>query len=130
MTHNVLERRRDRKGVAQLRRVVMEDATECLCAGTATEWREPRQHFVQDGSGTENVRSMIRAEAACLFWRHVRRRADDRADRNAVKRDGRGRIVWRVRVDHLRQTEIENLDASILGDEQVVGLDITMDEPS
>ena len=124
------QRRGDRRiGGAQLRRVVLEDGTQRLDGGLALERALAADHFVQHGAEAEDVAAMIGGLAAHLLGRHVSGGAEDHALRRVV------RCAIRVasrppaeRLAQLRQTEIENLDAAIVGDEHVLGLDVPVDD--
>ena len=75
---------------------------------------------------TEDVRPMIRAQAAGLLRRHVDGCAHDPRALNAVDRYGLGRVAAFVRADQFRDAEVQDFDPSVGGEEQIGRLDITV----
>ena len=78
MTSDALECRRDVAiQLGQLGRVLFQNGRHGFGGGIAAEGALAAQHFEEDGSEGEDVRSMIDAHAAYLFGRHVARGAQD-----------------------------------------------------
>ncbi|HEU0031205.1 MAG TPA: hypothetical protein VFQ53_11270 [Kofleriaceae bacterium] len=103
-----------------------------------------RDHLVQHDAEREHVGAAVDRLARELLGRHVAGRADHHAGRRPRRVD-RGRLQRRVRHRlgergrlgvgrvlvvgrQLRDAEVEDLDAAIAGQEQVVGLDVAMDD--
>ena len=86
------------------------------------------EHLVEDRAEREEIRAVIRRPAEHLLGRHVAHRAEDgprlgqpclRFRRSAARAAASGRQLP-------RQPEVEDLDAAVLGHEQVVGLEIAV----
>ena len=119
------ERRNLRIGAAELGRFILKDGVQRVAGRHALERRESRQHFVKDDAETEDVGAMIDAKTACDLRRHVRDRPHHTP--GAVHGDGLG-LEGRIRADQFRQTEVENLDPAVGGDEQVTRFDVPMND--
>ena len=79
-------------------------------------------HLVEDEAERKDVGPRVGRQPAHLFRRHVADGPHDRADGS----DRTGDIGRR---GHLpREAEIENLDATVARDEEVLGLDVSMDD--
>ena len=104
--------------------------------GTLSAERQcARRHLIQHCAEGEQIAPRIQFLSARLLWRHIsdcaqrRTRAGQvlfvgrhRADcRNLVRRTGRGR--------DLCQPEIEDLGVTALGDKDVGGFDVAVDDP-
>ena len=120
------QRTMDRTGNVQTWRLVVHDRAERVGSRTAPERREPGQHLEQDRAETEDVRPMIDAQAAHLFRGHVHRSANDRPNLNPAKRHRFGRVARGLGAEQLRQSEVQDLDPAVPGDEQIGRLDIPM----
>src|ERR1700730_402828 len=68
--------------------------------------------------------------AAHLLWRHVRDGSHDDAGGSfgSYRRSFGVSCVMFLGSDQLGQTEVQNLDVSVFGDEEVVGLQVPMDD--
>ena len=85
----------------------------------------PHHHLVEDGSEGEDVRAVVGRQSTHLLWRHVA----DGSHGDAGKRERRGLIHHRFfRLNEFGEAEVENLDATVFGDEQVVGLQVAVDD--
>src|SRR5215831_441644 len=82
-------------------------------------------HLVKDGAESENIGPLVSSESADLFGRHVSDRAQGYARHSDSLCGSNGTFL---RGQHLGQPEVENLDASALGDEHIIGLEIAMDD--
>ena len=89
--------------------------------------RTAGHHLVQHRAEAEDVRPRVDLAALRLFGRHVRGRADDLPPRSAatVRVRRRGAIG---RLEQLRQPEVEDLDAIVVGDHHVRRLQVTVDD--
>ena len=95
-------------------------------AGIAFEGALPTDHFVQNAAEAENVGQVIRGFAANLFRGHVSDGPENDTDvgfggGHAV--DGFGQCV---RTAQFGQSEIEDFQASVFGDENVFGFQVAM----
>ena len=88
---------------------------------SATERLAAAQHLVKDRAEREDVRPRINALAAYLLRRHVCRRARH----DAVRGFGKS-LVIRVGLGELDKTEVEDLHPFVRSDENILGLQITM----
>ena len=127
------ERRRNVPlGGGQVRRIFFEDRRHRVDRRLAAERALARQHLVEHGAEREDVRAMIGRPAAHLLGRHVA----DRAEHHARRRSSACRCVamllapadGRVGLRELRETEVENLHAAVVRDEDVLRLQIAMDD--
>ena len=115
---------------AELRRIFVENRRHRLRGRVATKRADARQQFVQNGAEGEQIRAMIDGESADLLGRHV---ADGAEHHTRLRRRGqRGECARcrrrRLTLRQLRQPEVENLDAAIPGNEDVLRLEITMED--
>src|SRR5437588_9646834 len=88
------------------------------------------KHLVQNRAERKDVGTMIDSLPAYLFGRHVTHRAhhDTRASIDASRRY----ICLGFGAFNLRQlgnSKVENLYAPVFGDEDVVGLQVTVNDP-
>ena len=90
-----------------------------------------RQHLVEDRAKREQIRAVIDRQSAHLLGRHVADGAEHDARLRSATQHCRRRALAVDRRALLRQfgqTEVENLDAVVPGDEEVLGLEIAMDD--
>src|SRR5262249_40742178 len=91
----------------------------------ATEGRAAGEHLVQNGTDAENVRSGIDWFATDLFGRHVAGGADHDVLGRLSGHAGLGVVAG---TGQFRNAEVENLDATVVRDEQVVRLHVAMND--
>ena len=103
-----------------------EDPADQVGARTALERPFASEHFIKHAPEAEDIRARIRRLAASLFGRHVRRRAHDYADAGGGSLGGASTGPGFMSRGDLGQAEIQNFDAAVFGDEQVVGLDVAV----
>ena len=132
VAHDALEAGRDvLVGDGEIRRILLQDRRHRVRGGVAVESASAREHLVQDGAEGENVRARVGRPAAHLLGRHIAERAHDDAGLGA--RGGRGQVRLRPRsfadLGELGQAEVEDLDAPVLRDEEVLGLQVPVDDP-
>ena len=128
VAHDSFERWRNADGADKPWRLVVQDCIHRLRRGAPPERREARKHFKQHDPQAEDVGSVVRSQSTRLFRRHVRSGPQHRCGRHAV--DGDRRVAGGSRIDNLGQAKVENLDASVSRDEQIVRLDVAMDDPA
>ncbi len=115
----------------QFRRLFLQDGVHGLHAGVALERALAGQHLVEDGAQSKNVGAMVGALAAHLFRRHV---ADGA---HHVTGSGGGMLLVHglqvrmgrsqsVVLHQLGQTEVEDLDAAVIQNKNVVRLEVAM----
>ena len=89
-----------------------------------------REHLVENRAEGKDVAARVGRPAAHLLGRHVAERAHDDAGLGA--RGGRRQIGLRARsfadLRQLREAEVEDLDAPVLRDEEVLGLQVAVDD--
>ena len=88
-----------------------------------------REHLVEDRAEREDVGPRVGAPSAHLFGRHVPERPEDDAGLGAGR--GRGEIGGLGALLLMRQlgeAEVEDLDAAVVGDEEVFGLEVAVDD--
>jgi len=87
------------------------------------------EHLVQDGPEAEHVRALIRGLAPDLLGRHVPDRAEDRALLSVRLRRGERLGGSRHHRRHqLGDAEVEDLQPALLGEEEVLRLQVAMDD--
>ena len=129
--HDALERRRhvlvrDRK----IRRILLQDRRHRVGGRVAVEGALAREHLVEDRAEGEDVAARVGGTAAHLFGRHVTERAQD----DAGFRAGGGRRQVRdlraalLRVRELGEAEVEDLQPTVVRDEDVLGLQVPVDD--
>ena len=105
---------------------VVQDRRRHFCAGLAAERPLPGCHLVQHESERKQIGAGVDRATAELFRRHVRQRAERRS-RPGQRRVDRARLVVMIAVG-FRQTEVENLDRALFGQEDVGWLQVAMDD--
>ena len=115
----------------EVRRFLAQDRRHRLRRRVAVERADAREHLVQDRSEREDVRALVRGLALDLLGRHVAERSHDDA---GLGRGGGRRQVRLLRalvlvLRQLRETEVEDLDPPVVRQKQVLGLEISMDDP-
>ena len=104
----------------------MEDRGQGVGRGVAGEGPAARQHLVQHGPEREDVRAMVRGQAPHLLRGHVAERAQHHA---RLGRRAQGRSAGAGPLGGPRnpgQAEVEDLHATVVGHEQVGGLEIAV----
>ena len=102
----------------------MRDRVQDVEVGGPSERAAPGEQLVQHDGKREHVASRVDRLAGCLLGRHVRDGADDDARPGA--RLGRRVGDERGRLAQLRQAEVRQLRVAGLRDQDVLGLDVTM----
>ena len=114
----------------EVRRVFLQDRRHRVGGRVAVERAPAREHLVEDRAEGEDVAARVGGLAADLLGRHVAERAEHDA---GLRARGRGRQVRRLaallRVRELGEAEVEDLHAAVVGDEDVLGLQVPVDDP-
>ena len=105
----------------ELGRLPHEDRRHGRGRGVAVEGALPREHLVQDGAEREDVGTRVGRAAAHLLGGHVAERSEDHAGLGG----GRGA---RLGPDQLGQAEVEDLQAAVFRDEDVLGLQVPVND--
>ncbi len=108
----------------------VEDGIESLGRTFPAKGNSARRHFIKNTAKGEQIAACIQFLGSRLLGRHVGHRPQRRARAGQVRiaRARPGRIARRgARSSHLRQAEVENLGVSTLGDENVCGLDVAVE---
>ena len=131
MADDALERGRNvARGFGKLGRLFFEDRAHGVGSGVAVEGAFAGEHFVEDRAEGKDVGAVIGGLAADLLGRHVAGGAHDQCR----VRWRRGRWARRRRSasdfgpGQLGQTEVEDLDAAVFGEEDVFGLEVAVDD--
>jgi hypothetical protein len=132
VTDDALEARRDRLvGDREIRRILLEDRGHGLARRVRMEGPLPREHLVEDRAESEDVRARVGGPALDLLGRHV---AESSHDDARLRPGGRGRQTrlrprFSFRLSELGEAEVEDLHAAVLRDEEVLGLEVSVDDP-
>ena len=113
-------------GLGEIGRIFLENCAHGIDGGIAVKGAFAGKHFVKDGPERENVGARVGGLAAGLLGRHVADRAHHHSSFGAHLLRGfiAGRI--RLRAGNLGQAEVENLGAAVVGDEQILRLQVAM----
>ena len=131
--HDAVDGRRNfRIGRGQLRWLVIQDRAHQVRGSVAAKRALAAKHFVDHRAEAENIAARVGYLTAHLLGRHVAERTHHHADlRAAVSCRSQGRVEIRLRrfgLRELRESKVQNLHASVVGNENVVGLDVAMDD--
>ncbi len=86
------------------------------------------QHFIENGSEAKDVGAIIDGLAAHLLGRHIAGGADDHAGIGTVG-DRRGiAIGFSLTMDQFGQSEVQNFDAAVFGEEEILRLEIAVND--
>ena len=121
---NAIERRWDSQVRSRQRRgILFEDRRERVGGARPLERPAAGEQLVHHAAEGEDVGAMIDRQATRLLGRHVADRAHDQPGRGVQCRGAVGGGG-----DGPRQTEVEHLDVSVAGDDDVGRLEIAMDD--
>ena len=117
-------------GDGEIRRIFLQDRRHRVGGRVAVEGALAREHLVEDRAEGEDVGARVGGLAAHLLGRHVAERAHDDA---GLRARGRGREVGGLAtllgVRQLGEAEVEDLHPAVVGDEDVLGLEVPVDDP-
>ena len=119
---------RQRRGHAgpeeQLGRRPMQDERDCVGRRIAAERPLPGEHLVEHGAAGEDVGALVDRAGPGLLWRQIPERAQHHA-RQRVRGGGLG-AVGRSERRGRGQAEVEDLQATVGRQEDVVGLQVAV----
>ena len=132
VAHDPLEARRDVLiGDGEIRRIFAQDRRHRVRRRISMERALSREHLVEDRAEGEDVAARVGRPSTHLLRRHIAERSQHDS-RLRARRGGRQvRLLSRALLGmrQLGQPEVEDLDAAISGDEEVLGLQIPMHDP-
>ena len=121
--HSLQSQRHVRRKLRNGWRFFVQNGADCVGFGGPLKRSLSHDHLIEDCAESENVGAMVDHLSADLLWRHVAHGSH----RDAVACDGGCQVCRRLRRwGDLGEAEVENLDASVFGDEQVFWLEIAM----
>src|SRR5882762_7452286 len=110
--------------------LAIEESIENLGRSRATERHKPGRHLVEHGAKRKQVGAAVQLLSARLLRRHIRDSSDAGARiGQLLMRESRWGFGASGRGSLLRQSKIENLHLSRLGDKNIGGLDVPMHNP-
>src|SRR5437016_1819465 len=86
------------------------------------------KYLVDNGPEGEDVRAMVDSLATNLLRRHIAGRAHDHAGIGSRGLSRRVAVAVLLGLHQLRETKVENLDAAVFGDEEVLRLEIAVND--
>src|SRR5262249_50067055 len=101
------------------------------CAGVAREGDPAGDHFIEHRAKGKDVAARVEFFAASLLGRHVSDGADSAAGTGEQQRLFAHRFSIQIdlfALNELGEAEIKNFDGPAIGDKNVSGLDIAMDD--
>ena len=131
VANDAVEARRDvLVGDGEVRRIFLEDRRHRVRGGVAVERALAGEHLVEDRAEGEDVAARVGGLAAHLLGRHVAERAEHDAGLGALRfrRQVGGARDGAFGLRQLGEAEVEDLDAPVLRDEDVLGLQVAMDD--
>ena len=121
-------RPRDREIVIEGRRVVAERRRDIVGGGSAGKRASAREHLVEDAAEGEDIGAGVHRVAAQLLGRHIAHGAEEGAGGGVAGEGGSFVLVGDLGFEDLGETEVEDLDPVVGGEEDVVGLEIAVDD--
>jgi hypothetical protein len=126
--HDGLRGRAGSRAFAQRWRILGQDGREGGLDGVPLEWVMPRQHLVEEHSEGEDVAARVGFSSFELLRGHVGESAEHRAG-SGVLRERVCLAAGGPRVEPpLRQPEVEDLRASVPGDEDILRLEVAVND--
>ncbi len=123
--NGALEVYRDRgAGGRELRRLLLENGGDDLDAGIATKGALARSHLVEHAAEGEDVRPGVGLFTLDLLGRHVTGGAHDGAGLG----QGGSLGLWSGLLVQARQTEVEDLDPAVGGDEEIFRFQVPVND--
>ena len=117
---------------ARRRRHLAENRADRVGGAALPERRHSRDHLVQDGAERKDVAARVNRFTTHLLGRHIAHGAHDDAFGCAHLHVGHGRGIGERTVGHgihqLRHAEVDDLQVAVLRDEQVFGLEVTVND--
>ena len=132
MPHDALEAGRDAAvGLGEVGRLLRQDGAHRVRGRLAVEGALAREHLVEDRTEGKDVAARVGGTAAHLLGRHVAERAENDSGLGSLRRGRQVRLLASetLGLRELGEAEVQDLDAAVLGDEEVLGLQISMDDP-
>jgi hypothetical protein len=129
--HDAIERRGDRAGARlDRRRVLAQDGGERVGRRRAAERTLARHHLVEDGAEGEDVAPRVCGPASRLLGRHVGYRAQEHPRRGHLPGSGLGlALAVEAQRVHACEAEVEDLGSPVSRQEDVLGLEVSVDDP-
>jgi hypothetical protein len=123
-------RRRGRRELSERGRILVKDLVQRVDERLGLERPRVRNGLVQDAAEREDVGARVERLAGDLLGGHVPRRAEKLAVRGEGA-EGGGVGADRIPrgVGQLGQAEVDDLRVAVLGDQDVVGLEIAVNDP-
>ena len=113
----------------QLRHVLLQDRRDRVAGGVPLERLLAGQKLIEDRAEGKNVGAVIDRQTPNLLGGHVAHRAHDRTGPGHAGVGPRARLVLGPGARALGESEVEDLDLSVSGHEDVLGLQIAVDDP-
>ena len=127
MLHDSFECRRDITiGFAEVGRIFLQDGAHRVGSGVAMECSLAREHLVENRTEAEDVGAWVHGNATNLLGRHVTGGAHHSARFGGMGQGRQRGVRAAFGLSQFGESEIEDLDAAIFGDEKIFRLQIAM----
>jgi hypothetical protein len=128
MNHALQSLRSVLRQLRNARRIFIQDGRHGIGGSRSLESAGASQHLVENRSESKDVGAMVDRLPSYLFGSHVASGAQHDAGLGCGCDSGTGRVDLVLRLCQFGETEIQNLDPAVLGDEEVFGFQVAVND--